>query len=414
MNCQSLRNWLLQAESLQPKAWPPEVTKHLKGCAQCVKYVNSLSKLERSWREQPLPASCTQAKSKFLTKLAQQAKAVPVKPAPLRWRPVRWAAAAAAVLVVSLGLLAWLVFSPSETRASEVVDRLVDLNTDLSKADYSKRKQILDANEENLRKNLQLARLSKEERASGEQLLDAARKLAVSDDLEEDEEIVTDVAEKLFDRANSAQAKGSDKESEHCNRRYAQFMEKAVSPLNSKLRVIDRLIELNMEMASADTKKRKQLFKDNEESLRQDITNAGLSPDDQAMAEKLLEVSRRMAANVDLSLQAQAITEAADDLRLRVETAANKGKETGPGRSARYHDFVEKALHPFFDKLKASQPKGPPDAKKGGFDFTKFQKQIEMNRLRAQQHYSPEMRHRFEAQKTKKGPGWPPFKSGKR
>jgi hypothetical protein len=24
------------------------------------------------------------------------------------------------------------------------------------------------------------------------------------------------------------------------------------------------------------------------------------------------------------------------------------------------------------------------------------------------------MRQRFEAQKTKKGPGWPPFKSGKR
>src|SRR5436189_57121 len=122
MNCQSVRNWLLQVESLQPKDWPPEVVKHLKSCAVCVKYVNAL----------------------------------------------------------------------------------------------------LDADEGSFRKGLQAARLSPEERASGEHLLESARKLAASDDLEEDEEIVTDVAEKLLDRARDAQSKGSEKESEQCGRRYSE------------------------------------------------------------------------------------------------------------------------------------------------------------------------------------------------
>src|SRR5262249_15308552 len=151
MNCQSLRNWLLQVDSLQPKDWPAEVANHLKSCARCVKYVNALSKLEKSWREQPLPADCARAKAAFLNVVTTLARKAEPRPVVRRWHPARWGAAAAMVLVV-LGILAWLALSPSEIRASEVVDQLVDWNTDLARADFPKRKPILDANEETFRK----------------------------------------------------------------------------------------------------------------------------------------------------------------------------------------------------------------------------------------------------------------------
>jgi hypothetical protein len=318
------------------------------------------------------------------------------------------------VLLAGVSIVAWVVLLPAEIRASEVVDQLVDLNTDLSKADFAKRKNLLDANEERLRKRLHAERISEEERASGELLLKAARDLAASDDLEEDEEIITALAEKLLDRAKNARAKGTEKESEHCQRRYVVFMEKAVNPLHSRMRIIDRLIELNMEMAGADSKTRKKLFDDKEESLRQDLQDARLPPDDQAMAEKLFEVSRRMAANAEIGLQVQAITDVADKLLLRAEAAEKNGKKKESDRAAiGYSMFVEKAMNPFFDKLKTMQAKVPPDVKKGGggFDMAKFQKQFDFNRQRAPQFNRPEMHNRFDAQ-AKKGFGWPPMKGG--
>src|SRR5207253_5905700 len=109
--------------------------------------------------------------------------------------------------------------------------------------------------------------------------------LASSDDLEEDEAILTALADNLRDRAKTAQAKGSDQESEHCSRRYDQFVEQAVTPLHNRLRIINRLIELNMKMVSADPKKRKELFDENEELLRQDLLNAKLPPEEKEMGD---------------------------------------------------------------------------------------------------------------------------------
>src|SRR5207253_2104964 len=160
---------------------------------------------------QPMPASCDAAKAVFLGKLAVHMKTMPVKPPMRRWHALRPArlAAVAAMLLIALSILTWAVWPP-ESRASEVVDRLVDFNTELSKADFGRRKQLLEAKEADLRKRLQEARLSKEERASGDQLLAGAVSLASSDDLEEDEAILTALADNLRDRAKTAQAKGSD------------------------------------------------------------------------------------------------------------------------------------------------------------------------------------------------------------
>ena len=106
------------------------------------------------------------------------------------------------------------------------------------------------------------------------------------------------------------------------------------------------------------------------------------------------------------------MTDAADTLHLRAEAAKKKNKEKESDRCAiGYSMFVEKALNPFFDKMKTIQPKGPPDTKKGGFDFAKYQKQFEDNRQRGSQFRRDDMHTRFEAQ-TKKGFGWPPSKGG--
>lgn len=408
MKCEAAQDWLLQCENLLPKTWSKDVRRHVKACAACYEFARSLKKLENAWRNQPLPAQAGKPEAKFLKRIARlEEPAQPARPWP---RPGRWLSAVAAMLILGVSVVAWMLFSPAEIRASDVVDSLIEWNARLSNADSEKRKHLLEENEDIFRKRLQNAKLSPEERANGEFLLEAARKLVLSDDLEEDEEIITELADKLLERAKNAEKNGTKKESDHCNRRYTLFVDKAVNPLKSKLTIIDRLIKWNMEMANADAKTRKQLLEDDEESLRRDLQIANLPPDEQVMAEKLLEVGRRLAANPDPLGQAEAITEVADKLLARAETAEKKGKKKeSERRGVGYSMFIEKTVNPFFDKIKAMQTKGPPDGKKGGFDFAK-QKLFESIWQRAPQFSRPEMHKKYEGA-SKKGFGWPPMKS---
>ena len=392
-------NWLRASGSLQPN-WSRKVTDHLKGCPACRKFVNSLLKMEKAWRDQPLPASCETSKAVFLNQLAMQKKSAPPRPTVRSWRPARWVAAAA-VLLVGVGILAWAVLSPAEIRASEVVDRLVDLNTDLSKADYGKRKQLLDANEETLRKRLHADRLSEEERASGEHLLDGARKLAVSDDLEEDEEIVTELAEKLHDRAKVAKSSGNDKESEHAAR-YTN-LSKRLSIRCIKMCIIDRLIELNMATL---IQRRAKAIRGKEELRNDREANCLGRPGDGREALRSESASRRTPIFPCGRRQSRRWRIIAQTCRSCRENGKKK-ERSRPSATA----CSSSAANPFFDKMKSMQPKGPPDLKKGGFDMSKFQKQFEDNRLRGPQFNRPDMHNRFEGL-TKKGFGWPPMKGG--
>ena len=412
MKCESVQDRLLQCENLRPKSWPREMRHHVKACSACYEFAKSLKRLEKAWCDQPLPSQARKPRPKFLKRIARlerPAPLKPLKPASRSWRPVRWLSAVAAVLIVGMGGLALLVFVPSESQASDdVVDGLLEWNTRLSHADFGKRKQLLEEHEDTFRKRLQNARrLSTDERANGELLLAAARDLVASDDLEEDEEIINGLAEKLLERAKDAEKKGNKKATEIYSRRYVTFVDKAVNPLKSKLSIIDRLIAWNMEMANADAKTRKELLEQNESALQAELNIAKLPAEEHAMAEKLLEVGRRLAANPDPLGQAEALTDAADKLLARVETAEKKGKTKESNRcGVGYSMFIEKTVNPFFDKLKAMQPKTPPDPKKSSSADLAKQKQYENIWSRMPQFNRPEMQKKYEGP-SKKGFSWP-------
>jgi hypothetical protein len=228
------------------------MNRHLKRCAACAKNARLLYKLEEGWRNQPIPKECDQAKAVFLEKLgaleqpeklekrekpARREKRVkPGKPRPtvLRWNPMRWTAAAAVLLI---GLSAWL-FWPSPTLASsDVIERLIEWNLEISNANAKDRKRLLDDGEANLRKHLEKdnALLSAEDLKIAEDLLENGCWLAANDDPFAEVERMTDMADKLALRADVADKKGNEKDKERCAVCYMRFCDLGVKPVFVRL-----------------------------------------------------------------------------------------------------------------------------------------------------------------------------------
>lgn len=238
MKCQAAQFWLLQAESLRPKAWPTDIGKHVDGCAACAKFARDLRELEDQWREQPLPAG-TKAKSAFLKTLRQTEPAKPaeqpllLKARRLMRKPLSWAAAAAMFLLV-IGGFAAMLMSPGKTEASsEVVDRLIDWNLEMTAADPKERKRLLDENEAALRQDFQKAKpkLTPEQRELGERLLADGAWMAANDDPLEESKRVGGLADTLSDmsKANLGR-KDREREREHCELLFMKVMHFGVHP----------------------------------------------------------------------------------------------------------------------------------------------------------------------------------------
>lgn len=239
MNCQSAQNWLLQAEDLRPKSWPKDLVAHVQTCAACVKVANTLSKLEKTWHEQPIATECAQAKARFLSTLSK-----PVPPSPIlrrllsRMPPTRYLAAVA-ILLIALTPFAWMLLSPSQSHASsDVVDRLLDWNLEMTNASPEKRKTLLEEHEPALRKDLLKAqpKLAPEERELAENLLAHGVWLASHhDDTLEEADRVNHLAEKLAGRVETVVKKGNPKDSEHAQLHYYKFMQRGVHPVEIRI-----------------------------------------------------------------------------------------------------------------------------------------------------------------------------------
>jgi hypothetical protein len=256
MNCKYVENWLLQVESLQVKDWPRNMNRHLKKCAACAKVARELYKLEDAWRTQPVPAECGQAKAVFLEQLSkievseQPAKTEkPAKPekraksAKLKfkrpsWTPMRWAAVAA---VLFIGVIIVGLLMPGRTIASQsnVVERLVDWNIELTNASLNERQRLLAKAEPFLMQELEKARpsLSPEDRAMAESLLEHGRWLATHDDPIAEAERAADIADKMLWIADAAEKQGKKTESEQCAMRYGKFMDLGVSAVYAKIKL---------------------------------------------------------------------------------------------------------------------------------------------------------------------------------
>ena len=251
MKCETAQEWLLQCESLQPKSWPRGVVKHLRVCTTCYQFGKGVKRLERAWRNLPVPAECEPAKANFLAKLADLKQTERHKPKrghrpkklPTPHRPtwgMRWLAVAACLFIgiIGVGLLIPGRQKTDDTGAiasANVVDRIVEWSVDLAKADSEDRKQLFDEYEGSFRTDLKKAVLAPEERQLGEELLDLDGKLAVAADPLAEAEIVTAIADKLMSQAVVAVDKGNKRDAERSGIRYGRFNSFAVKPMWNRL-----------------------------------------------------------------------------------------------------------------------------------------------------------------------------------
>lgn len=249
MKCESAQDWLLQCDEIRPKSWPREVRHHVKACTACYQFAKSIKKLENAWRNQPLPSDAKKPGIKFLKKIArleetpQPTKPTPSKqkPTPFWVRPARWLSAAAAVLIVGVGVFGYLLLTPGRTQAnaSDVVDRLIDWNLEMANSSPAERKRLLTEKIERFRSELEKARLSTEERAIADDLLQNALLLANEDDDEdpiEEAGRINEITDKLTVQAEEAKKKGNTKEFDRCNFLIHKMVDRGINPILDRIK----------------------------------------------------------------------------------------------------------------------------------------------------------------------------------
>jgi hypothetical protein len=219
------------------------VVKHLRVCPACYQFAKSVKRLEKAWRNLPLPEECDTAKANFLAKLDEMER--PQKSKPKRERRPRqtpsrrpaWGMRGLAIAAsIFIGVIAVGFLLPGRSNAStDVVDRLVDWNMRLANAEPKERKELL-AEYESFRTDLRTAKtvLAPEDYQLADYLLDTGRKLASTDDPFVEADAITGIANKLFSHAEIAVAKGNETETERCGARYGRFNSYAVKPMWEK------------------------------------------------------------------------------------------------------------------------------------------------------------------------------------
>src|SRR5260221_2590803 len=96
MNCSNTTNWLLQAELPGELAQAPaEVAEHLRQCDACQRLVQQIGRLEREYKEQPLPARSQVAREEFLRRQAAEPSE---RAGRRRFAAPRWPGAASVLL----------------------------------------------------------------------------------------------------------------------------------------------------------------------------------------------------------------------------------------------------------------------------------------------------------------------------
>lgn len=163
MNCQQVREWLLEAEN--PLAGQPaDVAAHSANCAACREAAAELARLDSLWRSLPLPAEAERSKQAFLAGLACAPAARQAPPRRFsRRRILQWCATSAAGLLVAGGG-GWLVFSAQQAQAyDDLLDHLVDWNLRISQAhSQAERIRLYDQQANHLRAMIRKSKFSAE------------------------------------------------------------------------------------------------------------------------------------------------------------------------------------------------------------------------------------------------------------
>jgi hypothetical protein len=192
MTCDDVRPILLEADSAHPAHQSAEVRAHLDHCRDCCKFTERLFRLERDWKNLPLPAGAYAAKEAFLRRLAGDL-ARPKKPSRRPWLPrlprTAIVGIVAACLLLAVSLVAWRTMPGREAARevarekakSKLLDEIVDWNLALVEANETDRATLL-KEAPKFQARLQLMSFNADDRQFAETLLDKAAILAQNPD----------------------------------------------------------------------------------------------------------------------------------------------------------------------------------------------------------------------------------------
>ena len=232
MTCETTRDWILQADSASASS---EIDRHIRGCADCQKFVRDVMNLERQWRDRPLPERAGTAKAAFLIRLQNRPTPVVEPLKPHRWAGIRYVVAAALLFVV-VGS-GFLFFGPGQQAAaqSDVIDQLIDWNLDLSEAASPvDRQRIFADKHEKLKRVLGSAKLDSADRQLAEHLLANGTWLAQNEDLGEELQRFNSMADELLERVKNA-AESDRLRSDRYAKQFRKVNERGIDPAMDRL-----------------------------------------------------------------------------------------------------------------------------------------------------------------------------------
>jgi hypothetical protein len=228
MLCAQAKQWMLQAELPRELGQAPAgIAVHLRDCTDCQRLAEQLQTIEREWREQPMPASAMDARDEFLRRHGDDQPRPSELPSRRRFVAPRWLVAAC--LIVAVGVTGWFMAQPQKAHAdSDVIDRLIDWNVQLSEANEAERQQLYAGHVETLRADS--AQLPDEERAFAESLLRNGEWLTSNSDSLETADRFTALADQLVERLDRATARDDARASAKLARQYMHISNRAVKP----------------------------------------------------------------------------------------------------------------------------------------------------------------------------------------
>src|SRR5205823_4948443 len=112
--------------------------------------------------------------------------------------------------------------------SSDIVERLVDWNLDLTIADAEERQRLFSENESALRKEIKDAKLSPDDEAWAEKFLETGRALANNTDPVVEADLLNDLRDDLIVKVEAASKKGNEADSRRYANCYQKVMERAV------------------------------------------------------------------------------------------------------------------------------------------------------------------------------------------
>ncbi|HLW66024.1 MAG TPA: hypothetical protein VKS79_12005 [Gemmataceae bacterium] len=210
MTCERAQHWILAVALPGELARAPrDIGEHIRQCDSCQRLIQRVVRLEENWRQQPAPASAERSQALFLQRLAEP-------PAPLIRKPelprrnlrlARWmvAACVAAVVGLSIGVGVFSTSSTAHAESSDVVDRMIDWNLQMSEASTLEDRQRLFAERaESFKADLSKANLSESDRDFANNLMETGAWLASNDEPVEEADKLTTLADQIVTRAQTS------------------------------------------------------------------------------------------------------------------------------------------------------------------------------------------------------------------